>query len=138
MMYRTHDEGDRIQYLWVVVLPNQVASDLAMPTGSQRDQSLVGQGTPDDAGGDVGSSSHDPNKRTELEYARLLRSLMQRRSQILLLRPLPLPMIYRMAMVSTFDASTGQSCSSKGTQLSSAVLTIPRADSLAVTIRMVG
>ena len=46
MMYRTYDAGDRIQYLWVVVLPDQVASDLAMPTGSQRDQSLAGQGTP--------------------------------------------------------------------------------------------
>ena len=46
MMYRTYDEGDRIQFLWVVVLPDQIATDLAMPTGSQRDASLAGQGTP--------------------------------------------------------------------------------------------
>ena len=45
-VYRLYDEGDRIQLLWLVLVPNQTAADLAMPMGSQRDASLAGHGTP--------------------------------------------------------------------------------------------
>lgn len=46
MVYRLYDEGDRIQLLWLILVPNQTAADLAMPMGSQRDNSLAGHGTP--------------------------------------------------------------------------------------------
>jgi len=44
--YRLYEEGDRIQYLWTISLPNAMAADLGMPTASQRDSSLAGQGRP--------------------------------------------------------------------------------------------
>ena len=46
MLYRHYDNGDRIQRLWVVRLPNATSEDLAMPTASQRDSSLAGMGLP--------------------------------------------------------------------------------------------
>lgn len=46
MSYRRFDTPDRIQYLFVVSLPNATAEQLGMPTGSQRNNSLAGQGTP--------------------------------------------------------------------------------------------
>lgn len=46
MSYRKYDEGDRIQLLWIVYLPNATSDVLGMPTGSQRDSSLAGQGLP--------------------------------------------------------------------------------------------
>ena len=46
LSYRRFDTADRIQYLFVVSLPNATAEQLGMPTGSQRDNSLAGQGTP--------------------------------------------------------------------------------------------
>ncbi len=46
LSYRRFDTPDRIQYLFVVSLPNAKAEDLGMPTGPQRDNSLAGKGTP--------------------------------------------------------------------------------------------
>ena len=46
LSYRRFDTPDRIQYLFVVSLPNATAEQLGMPTGSQRDNSLAGEGTP--------------------------------------------------------------------------------------------
>lgn len=44
--YRRFDTTDRIQYLMVISLPNASAEELGMPVGSQRDNSLAGEGTP--------------------------------------------------------------------------------------------
>lgn len=44
--YRLYNKDDRIQLLWVVSVPNASASQLGYPTGSQRDNSLAGRGTP--------------------------------------------------------------------------------------------
>ncbi len=44
--YRRFDTPDRIQYLFVVSLPNATAEQLGMPTGPQRDNALAGKGTP--------------------------------------------------------------------------------------------
>lgn len=46
MLYRHFDSPDRIQRLWVVRLPNATSEQLAMATGSQRDNSLTGMGLP--------------------------------------------------------------------------------------------
>ena len=46
LSYRRFDTSDRIQYLFVVSLPNATAEQLGMPTDSQRDNSLAGMGTP--------------------------------------------------------------------------------------------
>ena len=46
MMYRHYDKDDRIQLLWVAVLPEAASDELAMSTLSQRDASLAGQGLP--------------------------------------------------------------------------------------------
>ncbi|HSG64015.1 MAG TPA: hypothetical protein VLD39_03410 [Gammaproteobacteria bacterium] len=46
IVYRGYGEGDRIQLLWVVRLPNAMSGDLAMSTASQRDASIAGQGLP--------------------------------------------------------------------------------------------
>ncbi len=46
ILYRHFDTGDRIQRLWVVRLPNATSDQLAMPTASQRDNSLAGMGLP--------------------------------------------------------------------------------------------
>ena len=46
LSYRRFDTADRIQYLFVISLPNATAEQLGMPTGSQRDNSLAGKGTP--------------------------------------------------------------------------------------------
>jgi len=112
MMYRTYDEGDRIQYLWVVVLPNQVASDLAMPTGSQRDQSLVGQGTPwMMREGTSGAHLMIPINGTELSNTGSTAPLIDAKTitDPVTQATLPLPDdLQNVATVSTFDASTGQ------------------------------
>lgn len=46
LAYRRFDTPDRIQYLMVVSLPFATAEQLGMPTGSQRNNSLAGRGTP--------------------------------------------------------------------------------------------
>jgi DNA-binding transcriptional MerR regulator len=46
LLYRRYDKDDRIQLLWVVRLPNATSEQLGMPTASQRDSSLAGQGLP--------------------------------------------------------------------------------------------
>ena len=46
MFYRLYDKDDRIQLLWVVMLPNATADDLGMSLESQRDNSLAGMGRP--------------------------------------------------------------------------------------------
>ena len=46
MIYRTYNQGDRIQLLWVVLLPNMNSADTAMSLESQRDPSLAGMGRP--------------------------------------------------------------------------------------------
>lgn len=46
LSYRLFDTPDRIQLLWIVSVPNATAEQLGMPTGSQRDNSLQGKGTP--------------------------------------------------------------------------------------------
>lgn len=46
MIYRTYNNGDRIQLLWVVLLPNMSSADTAMSLESQRDPSLAGMGRP--------------------------------------------------------------------------------------------
>ena len=46
MFYRAYNNDDRIQLLWVVLLPNMMADDLGMSLESQRDPSLVGHGRP--------------------------------------------------------------------------------------------
>ena len=46
LIYRLYDNGDRIQLLWVVLLPNATAEDLGMSLESQRDNSLAGMGRP--------------------------------------------------------------------------------------------
>ena len=46
LSYRLFDEPDRIQLLWIISVPNATPEQLGMPTGSQRDNSLAGQGTP--------------------------------------------------------------------------------------------
>lgn len=46
MMYRLYEKNDRIQLLWVVVLPNATSEELGLSTGSQRDNALAGKGLP--------------------------------------------------------------------------------------------
>ena len=46
LSYRRFDTPDRIQYLFVISLPNATPEDLGMPTGPQRDNALAGRGTP--------------------------------------------------------------------------------------------
>ena len=46
LLYRRFDTPDRIQYLYVIVLPDATAEELGMPTGRQRDNALAGKGTP--------------------------------------------------------------------------------------------
>jgi DNA-binding transcriptional MerR regulator len=46
LFYRLYEEDDRLKLLWVLRVPDATAADLGMPTGSQRDNSLAGQGTP--------------------------------------------------------------------------------------------
>jgi hypothetical protein len=46
MLYRAYDNDDRIQLLWVVLLPGASAEDLAMSLESQRDPALAGMGRP--------------------------------------------------------------------------------------------
>lgn len=46
LRYRVYDDDDRIQFLWVVSLPNARSEDLGMSTASQRDSSLAGRGLP--------------------------------------------------------------------------------------------
>jgi hypothetical protein len=46
MIYRHYDKDDRIQLLWVVMLPGMMAEDLGMSLESQRDPSLAGMGRP--------------------------------------------------------------------------------------------
>ena len=46
MIYRLYEEDDRLKLLWVMRLPNATPDQLGMPTGSQRDASLAGQGLP--------------------------------------------------------------------------------------------
>ena len=46
LLYRRFDTPDRIQYLYVVMLPGATAEELGMPTGRQRDNALAGKGTP--------------------------------------------------------------------------------------------
>ena len=46
LSYRLYDEPDRIQLLWIISVPNATPEQLGMPTGSQRDNSLAGHGTP--------------------------------------------------------------------------------------------
>jgi DNA-binding transcriptional MerR regulator len=46
MMYRLYEKDDRIQLLWVVLLPNATADDLGLSLASQRDNSLAGMGRP--------------------------------------------------------------------------------------------
>jgi len=46
LIYRTYGNDDRIQLLWVVLVPNAMAEDLGMSLASQRDSSLAGQGLP--------------------------------------------------------------------------------------------
>lgn len=44
--YRLYEEDDRLKLLWVMRLPNATSAHLGMPTGSQRDNSLAGKGSP--------------------------------------------------------------------------------------------
>jgi len=46
ILYRLYEEDDRIQLLWVVLLPGAKAEDLGMSLESQRDPSLAGMGRP--------------------------------------------------------------------------------------------
>jgi len=46
ILYRAYDNDDRIQLLWVVLLPEAASDELAMSTLSQRDNALAGQGRP--------------------------------------------------------------------------------------------
>ncbi len=46
LSYRRFDTPDRIQYLFVISLPNATAEELGMPTGPQRNNALAGKGTP--------------------------------------------------------------------------------------------
>jgi hypothetical protein len=46
IMYRAHDDGGRIQLLWVIRLPNATPDQLAMSTASQRDGAIAGRGLP--------------------------------------------------------------------------------------------
>lgn len=46
LAYRRFDTPDRIQYLFVISLPNASPEDLGMPVGPQRDNALAGRGTP--------------------------------------------------------------------------------------------
>ncbi len=46
IVYRLYDGDDRIKLLWIVLLPNATAAELGMPTASQRDNALAGQGLP--------------------------------------------------------------------------------------------
>jgi len=46
MLYRLFATPDRIQRLWLVRVPNATSEQLAMATGSQRDNALAGKGLP--------------------------------------------------------------------------------------------
>ncbi|MGJ8689768.1 MAG: hypothetical protein ACSHXZ_09635 [Gammaproteobacteria bacterium] len=46
LSYRLFDTPDRIQLLWIVSVPNATSAQLGMPTGPQRDNALMGKGTP--------------------------------------------------------------------------------------------
>jgi len=44
--YRLYEDDDRLRLLWILRVPNATSEELGMPTGSQRDNSLAGRGTP--------------------------------------------------------------------------------------------
>lgn len=46
MSYRRYHDDDRIQYLWVMSLPNSTSDEIAVSTAPQRDGALRGQGLP--------------------------------------------------------------------------------------------
>jgi len=46
MLYRAYDKDDRIQLLWVMLLPGAASDAMGMSTLSQRDNALAGQGKP--------------------------------------------------------------------------------------------
>ncbi len=46
MAYRLYDNDDRIQYLWVMSLPNATSETIGVSIASQRDPALQGQGLP--------------------------------------------------------------------------------------------
>jgi len=46
LIYRLYEAGDRIQLLWVLLLPGSMAEDLGMSVESQRDPALAGMGRP--------------------------------------------------------------------------------------------
>jgi len=46
MSYRLYGKQDRIQLLWVLSVPGATPESIGVSTGSQRDQSLAGDGRP--------------------------------------------------------------------------------------------
>jgi hypothetical protein len=112
IFYRLYDNDDRIQLLWVILLPNATSADLAMPTASSRDGALAGRGTPWMMNeGMPGAHLMIPINGTELSNAGTPAELMDTEAvtdpveQALL----PLPADLRSgATVSTFDAATGE------------------------------
>lgn len=46
MMYRLYEKDDRIQLLWVILLPNATSEELGLSVESQRDNALAGMGRP--------------------------------------------------------------------------------------------
>jgi hypothetical protein len=112
MFYRLYDDDDRIQLLWVVLVPNATSADLAMPTASQRDASLASRGTPwmmneGTPGAHLmipinGTDRSNAGQPAELRDARAITDPVQ---QALL----PLPDDLRSgATVSTLDRATGE------------------------------
>jgi len=46
LSYRLSEDAGRIKFLWMISVPGATSAELAMPTGSQRDEALEGRGTP--------------------------------------------------------------------------------------------
>jgi len=110
--YRLYEQDDRIQYLWTISLPNAMAADLGMPTASQRDSSLAGQGRPWMMNeGTPGAHLMIPINGTALSNAGGARGRANTRAvdDPVAQAVLPLPEDLRDgATVVTYDADTGE------------------------------
>ena len=112
MRYRLYEEGDRIQLLWTVSLPNATAAALGMPTASERDTSLAGRGRPwMMLEGTPGAHLMIPINGTELSNPGGVATRMNTRAvdDPALQAVLPLPEDLRAgATVVTYSADTGE------------------------------
>jgi hypothetical protein len=112
MLYRLSDSDERIKLLWVVRLPNATSEQLGMPTGSQRDNALAGQGYPwMMREGTPGAHLMIPINRTELSNTGGAETRAQTKAMgdLVAQAVLPLPEDLRdEATVVSYDSKTGE------------------------------